>query len=61
MKKHCEAEHGDDMKFSLTKTPRSSRTHMTRLNTEELVKKEILEQENNGKRMIVKLERLDLN
>ena len=58
MKKHCEAQHGDEMKFSLTKTPTTSRTHMTRLNTEELVKREIREQEQNGRKMIVKLERL---
>ena len=61
MKQHCEAEHGDDMNFSLTKTPVSSRSRMTRLNSEEKIKKEILEQEENGRKMIVKLERLDLD
>ena len=64
MEKHCKTEHGDESLYTtdlVAKTPLSSRTPVTRLNSEAIIKKQILEQIQNGKKCFVKLIRLDLD
>ena len=60
-KEHCEAEHGDSMKFSLIKKSVPSRNHKSRLKVEKGMKREILDQTQSGRKMIVILKKLDLD
>mgnify|MGYP007023069658 CR=1 FL=1 len=64
MEKHCKTEHGDESLYltdHVAKTTLTSRTPVTRLNSEAIIKKQILEQIQNGKKCFVKLVRLDLD
>ena len=64
MEKHCKTEHGDESLYltdHVAKTSLSSRTPVTRLNSEAIIKKQILEQIQNGNKCFVKLIRLDLD
>ena len=60
-REHCEAEHGDSMKFSLIKESALSRNHKSRLKVENGMKREILAPPKIGRKMIVILKKLDLD